>query len=193
MNSTDLLTDLLVPGVSLVEKIIRPLVIYVFLVGILRVGGRRELAQMNAFDFVVLFTLSNTVQNAIIGNDNSLLGGIVGGTTLVLANLAVVRFLYRHPAVDRRIEGEPIVLVRDGRILRRNLERELITEDELRAAVHRQGVASIEECEEVILETGGTITVLGRRPTPVEASATAIDRRLARIEHLLAELAGRSP
>src|SRR5438034_7086980 len=117
MDPMGFLADLFVPGVSILEKVLRPLVIYAFLVLILRVGGRRELAQMNAFDLVVLLTLSNAVQNAIIGNDNSLLGGMIGATVLVLANVAVVRFLYAHRRLDRAIEGEPVWLVRDGQIL----------------------------------------------------------------------------
>jgi uncharacterized membrane protein YcaP (DUF421 family) len=158
-----ILNDLLVPDISVIEKVVRSIIVYVFLVLILRIGGRRQLAQMNAFDLVVLLTLSNTVQNAIIGSDNSVTGGLIGATVLVLANVCVVRFLYGHEQLDRRIEGEPVWLVRDGHILEENLRRELITFDELLSAVHRQGVASIEECESVILETGGTITVLPKR------------------------------
>lgn len=190
MDPRALLTNLFLPGVS-VEKIVRPLIIYAFLVLILRIGGRRELAQLNAFDLVVLLTISNTVQDAIIGNDNSLLGGIIGATALVLANLVVVRFLHRHPALDRKIEGEPVWLARDGQIIEENLRGQLITKDELLAAVHRQGVPSIAECKEVILETSGTITVIPRRPTAVEASAKAIEARLARIEQLLTDVGGR--
>jgi uncharacterized membrane protein YcaP (DUF421 family) len=189
---TDVLANLLVPGVSVAEKVIRALVVYAFLVLILRLGGRRELAQMNGFDLVVLLTLSNTVQNAIIGNDNSLVGGLVGASTLVLVNAAVVRFLYTYPALDRRIEGEPVILVRDGQVFEDKLRRELITEDELLAAVHRQGVPSIAECALVVLETSGTITVLARRPTATETGTGTIEARLERMEQLLAEVAGRA-
>src|SRR5215212_7526110 len=98
-------SDLFVPGTSVVEKIIRPMAVYAFLVMVLRVGGLREIAQMNAFDLVVLLTLSNSVQNAIIGDDNSLVGGFIGGATLVCTNLLVVRFLYRHPRLDQLVEG----------------------------------------------------------------------------------------
>ena len=184
-----LLHDLFIPGVSIQEKIIRSLVIYAFLVIILRIGGRRELGQLNAFDLVVLLTLSNTVQNAIIGDDNSLLGGMLGATVLVFANLLVVRFLFTHQRIERAVEGEPVVLVRDGRIVRENLNRELITEEELMAAIHRQGVASIQDCERVILETSGVITVLARQPTASESHLADIDSRLARIEQLVTRLA----
>jgi uncharacterized membrane protein YcaP (DUF421 family) len=181
------LTDLFVPGVYVVEKILRTIIIYLFLVVILRVGGRRELAQMNAFDLVVLMTLSNAVQNAIIGDDNSLIGGIIGGTTLVLVNLAVVRYLYHHPGLDRRIEGQPLLLVKNGRVLRHHLKRELITEAELRSAVHRQGVDHIEECSEVILETSGVITVIANQPSSSDLVRTEIVDRLERVERLLTE------
>lgn len=182
---TTFLRDLFIPGTSLAEKIIRPAAVYAFLVVILRIGGRRELAQMNAFDLVVLLTLSNAVQNAIIGDDNSLLGGFIGGATLVLLNLAVVRFLYRHPQLESRLEGQAVTLVKDGQVFRDRLEREQITMDELLAAVHRQGVTRIEHCAEVILETSGTVSVIPRDPTPVEAATTEILARLERIETLL--------
>ncbi|MFN8634685.1 MAG: DUF421 domain-containing protein [Chloroflexota bacterium] len=179
------LTDLFVPGTGLAEKIIRPIAVYVFLIVILRVGGRRELAQMNAFDLVVLLTLANAVQNAIIGDDNSLLGGMIGGATLVVLNLLVNWYLYRHPRLDRRIEGEPVMLVKDGRLLRKNLEHELITEEELLSVIHRQGVNDIESCAEVILETSGTISVLAHQPTETEVATQEIIDRLDRIERLL--------
>lgn len=181
------LNDLFVPGTGIAEKIIRPVAVYLFLVVILRIGGRRELGQLNAFDLVVLLTLANAVQNALIGDDNSLIGGFVGGATLVLLNLGVVRFLYRHPALDRKIEGEPILLVKDGRLLRENLEHELITEEELLAAIRRQGVDRFESCAEVTLETSGVITVLARQPTPDELTMGDIVARLERIERLLSD------
>jgi uncharacterized membrane protein YcaP (DUF421 family) len=181
------LRDLFVPGTSLAEKIIRPVAVYIFLIVILRIGGRRELGQMNAFDLVVLLTLANAVQSAIIGDDTSLIGGFIGGATLVLLNLGVVRFLYRHPDLDRRIEGEPVLLLKDGRLIRRNLEKELITEEELLAVIHRQGVDRFEACAEVILETSGVITVLARQPTPDETMTRDIVARLDRIERLLAD------
>src|SRR5436853_1075579 len=123
--------DLFVLGIPLLEKILRPILVYAFLVVSLRLSGKRELVQLNPFDLVVLLMLSNTVQNAIIGDDNSVLGGVIGAATLVLLNVAVVRYLYRHRALDRRIEGEPILLVDRGHLMPANLERALITEDEL--------------------------------------------------------------
>ncbi len=93
-------------AIPLAEKILRPIVVYFFLVIGLRLAGKRELAQLNPFDLVVLLTLSNTVQNAIIGDDNSVTGGIIGAATLLLVNYLVVRFLYRHEKLDRIVEGD---------------------------------------------------------------------------------------
>ena len=185
MDLNELIQHLFVPGTSLLEKIIRPILVYGCLVLLLRIGGRRELAQMNAFDLTVLLMLSNSVQNAIIGEDNSLLGGIIGGATLIVVNLTVNRYLYHHPNLDRAIEGDTVQLVKNGRVLRKNLERELITEAEVLAAVHRQGVLSINECESVILEVGGTISVIPRDPSASQQHAREILSRLERIERLV--------
>src|SRR5690242_3951868 len=103
--------DIFVLGAPLIEKILRPVLVYFFLVVALRVFGKRELAQLNPFDLVVLLSLSNTVQNAIIGNDNSLSGGIVGALALLLMNYLVVRFLFRHRRLDQIFEGEPTTLI----------------------------------------------------------------------------------
>src|ERR671935_1654317 len=106
--------DLLQPDVSILEKVIRPVLVYFFLVISLRLAGKRELAQLNPFDLVVLLTLSNTVQNAIIGNDNSVVGGVIGATTLLAVNYVVVRFLYSHEKLDRVVEGGAEVLIENG-------------------------------------------------------------------------------
>src|SRR6266542_3231221 len=129
-----LLTDLLAPGIPIVSKLIRPVVVYAFLLVALRLAGRRELAQLNVFDLVVLLTLSNTVQNAGIGNDNSLLGGLLGAAVLLLTNYVVVRVLYWRPQLLSHLQGSATELVRHGRLLPQNLRRELITPEELLAA-----------------------------------------------------------
>src|SRR5215467_9549206 len=119
--------DILYPDISIFEKIIRPILVYFFLIVGLRLAGKRELAQLNAFDLVVLLLLSNTVQNAIIGNDNSVLGGFIGATTLLVVNYVVVRFLYSHESLDRMIEGDPDVLIENGQLREDRLKKELIT------------------------------------------------------------------
>src|SRR5881398_3411489 len=102
---TQMWHNMFVLGLPIAEKMLRPIVVYVFLIVGLRLAGKRELAQLNPFDLVVLLTLSNTVQNAIIGEDNSVTGGLIGATTLLIVNHFVVRYLYGHQRIDRLVEG----------------------------------------------------------------------------------------
>src|SRR5215471_3168025 len=131
----------------LLEKIIRPVIVYFFLIIGLRIAGKRELAQLNTFDLVVLLTLSNTVQNAIIGNDNSVFGGIVGATTLLLVNYLMVRFTFSHEKIEQLAEGQPEVLMENGELKLEQLKKELITRAELEAAARKQGFDSLEEVD----------------------------------------------
>src|SRR3954464_6874289 len=136
--------------ISFLEKILRPVLVYVFLIVGLRLAGKRELAQLNPFDLIVLLTLSNTVQNAIIGNDNSVSGGVIGATTLLAMNYFVVRFLYGHERLDSIIEGRCDELICNGEILHDHLKRELITVAELETAAHRQGFASLADIDRAV-------------------------------------------
>src|SRR6267143_1537462 len=104
-------THMFALNLPLAEKILRPAIVYAFLVILLRIFGKRELAQLNPFDLVVLLSVSNTVQNAIIGDDNSVTGGLIGAFSLLLTNYLVVRFLYAHRRIDQILEGSPTVLV----------------------------------------------------------------------------------
>jgi uncharacterized membrane protein YcaP (DUF421 family) len=169
------------------EKILRPIFVYVFLVVGLRLAGKRELAQLNAFDLVVLLTLSNTVQNAIIGDDNSVTGGLIGAATLLLVNYAVVRFLFDHERLDRLVEGEPDVLVEGGVVSEHSLRKELITRYELEAAAHKQGFASLEDVDRATLEPGGNIAFIAKKPTPESERHQEL---LARLDLLTAQIAG---
>ena len=182
------------PGLPLAEKVLRPVVVYAALVVLLRVFGKRELAQLNPFDLVVLLSLSNTVQNAIIGNDNSLVGGIVSAATLIAVNWTVVRFMYRHERLDRLIEGDPVTLVVDGAVLKDRLDAELITVAELEAAAHRQGFASLNEVARAVLEPGGTLSFIGRTASGGHAAgavAGAQNEILARLDEIRAALSQR--
>ena len=156
--------EIFVLGAPLLEKILRPVAVYVFLVLVLRVFGKRELAQLNPFDLVVLLSLSNTVQNAIIGNDNSLTGGLVGAFTLLAMNYLVVRFLFRHRRLDQIFEGRPTVLVEHGHIVKDALARELLTRSELVTVLHRQGFDGLHEVDRCVLEPGGTFYIQRKMP-----------------------------
>jgi uncharacterized membrane protein YcaP (DUF421 family) len=151
-------------GAPVLEKILRPVLVYFFLVVALRVFGKRELAQLNPFDLVVLLSLSNTVQNAIIGNDNSLTGGLIGALALLAMNYLVVRFLFRHRRLDQIFEGDPTTLIEHGQVIEPALAKELLTRIELTTVLHRQGFDSLEEVERCILEPGGTFYIQRKMP-----------------------------
>jgi uncharacterized membrane protein YcaP (DUF421 family) len=149
------LQDILIPGVPIAEKVLRPILVYAFLVVLLRFAGVRTLSQMNAFDLVVLLTLANTVQNAIIGNDNSVTGGLVGAVTPLLFNAAIVRTLYRHDRLDRAIEGGRTLLIMNGKLVQEALDSERIKVFELETAAQKQGFENLAEVDKCILEPGG--------------------------------------
>lgn len=180
--------DMFVPGVPVLEKALRTLAVYTFLLVGLRLAGKRELGQLNPFDLVVLLVLSNTVQNAIIGNDNSVSGGIFGAAALLLLNALVVRYLYRHPLLDRWIEGDPAVLINRGAILDHRLERELITRAQLEAAARRQGIESLDQVDCCRLETGGALTFIARQPTNDETRHAELLDRLEAMQARQVEL-----
>src|SRR5438128_942341 len=180
--------DLFHPDVSILEKIIRPILVYFFLIVSLRLAGKRELAQLNPFDLVVLLTLSNTVQNAIIGADNSVAGGIIGAITLLAVNYIVVRFLYSHEKHDRLIEGDAELLIEDGKLCEDLMKKELITVAELEEAAHKQGFASLNLIDRAVLEPGGSISFVARQPSPDETRYNEVLQRLDAIAQDVAKL-----
>ena len=181
-------TDMFVLALPVAEKILRPMAVYFFLVIGLRLAGKRELAQLNPFDLVVLLTLSNTVQNAIIGDDNSVTGGIIGASTLLLVNYLVVRFLYRHEKLDRLVEGEPCFLIQNGQILEQRLMQEVLTRQELEAAAHKQGFGDLAEVQSAVLEPSGTISFTAKKPVPDETRHQEVIERLDQLSRELAQL-----
>ncbi|HZS71688.1 MAG TPA: YetF domain-containing protein [Candidatus Acidoferrum sp.] len=172
-------------GLPIVEKIVRPVIVYAFLVIGLRIAGKRELAQLNPFDLVVLLTLSNTVQNAIIGDDNSVTGGIIGASSLLFVNYLVVRFLYRHRRLDELVEGGCETLIENGKVHTRHLKRELITISQLQSAARKQGFDSLADVQQCILEPGGTLTFIAKKPQTEEIRHRELVERL---DHITSEL-----
>ena len=155
-------------GLPVAEKILRPVVVYIALVILLRVFGKRELAQLNPFDLVVLLSVSNTVQNAIIGDDNSVTGGLIGAAALFGINYLVVRFLFKHKRLDEIFEGTPTVLIERGEVRNEGLAKELLTKSELMTVLHKQGFSDAGEVECCVLEPGGAFFVQGKKPAAEE-------------------------
>ena len=178
--------DMFVITLPILEKILRPVIVYFFLVVMLRLSGKRELVQLNPFDLVVLLTLSNTVQNAIIGDDNSVSGGLLGATSLLAVNYLVVRFLYKHKNLEQIVEGRADVLIENGKLRPEHLRNELITTAQLEAAARKQGFSSLGEVDQCILEPGGTLSFIGKKP---DADVVRHRELLERIDRLKEELA----
>lgn len=189
------LHDMFWLAVPIAEKVLRPAVVYLFLVIFLRIFGKRELAQLNPFDLVVLLSLSNTVQNAIIGNDNSVTGGLIGAFTLLALNYLVVRFVFRHKRLDQVLEGKPSWLIKNGKVQKGALAKELLSQSELLTVAHRQGFASLDELETCVLEPGGTFFMQGKEPGISERQhkelIAGLDRLSRQIEELREEFSSR--
>jgi uncharacterized membrane protein YcaP (DUF421 family) len=177
-------------GLPLAEKVLRPICVYTFLIVGLRLAGKRELAQLNPFDLVVLLTLSNTIQNAIIGDDNSVTGGVIGASTLLLVNYILVRFLSRHETLERFVEGEPDVLIENGVITTDCLQKEAISVLELEAAAHKQGFMTLDEIDRAVLDPNGTIAFFAKKPNPDTMRHEELLKRLDQMTAQLAALKG---
>ena len=190
-------SDMFVLGVPILEKILRTAIIYLALIVGLRLAGKRELAQLNPFDLVVLLTISNTVQNAIIGNDNTVTGGIIGVATLLLLNYFVVRFIYQNNKLEKLVEGSEDVLIAGGKVDQKALERETISIEELEIAAHKQGFNTLEEIDRAVLEPGGGFSFSAREPAPALSRHNELLARLdaltQEVDALRNELAHRAP
>lgn len=184
----DMVHDMFTLGVPVWERIIRAVLVYAFVVIALRFAGKREIGTLNPFDLVVLLFLSNILQNSIIGNDLSVTGGLIGAATLLGTNYLVQRFLFNHRRFERAFEGEATSLIEDGKILHENLEKELLTEEELVIAVHKQGILELADVQKALLETDGNISVFPRTPTADEERQRELRAQLSRIESTLARL-----
>ncbi len=145
------------------ELIARGLIIYVFLVVILRLTGKRQIGQLAPMDLVLLLVLSNSVQNAMNGGDNSVTGGLISASTLIAVNGIVGRFAFRSKTVERFVEGRPEVLIHNGKLFTDVMEREKLTHHEINAALRAAGCNSPDDVHCAILENTGQITVQSRK------------------------------
>lgn len=146
----------------IVVLVLRAVVVYVFLLVVLRLAGRREMGQLSSFDLVLLLILSNSVQNSINAGDNSLVGGLISAVALVALNWIVGWAAYHFTWFERLVQGRPVRIVSDGKVHLRALARERISLEELRSALRKQGIFTITECKRVVLEPDGTLTAIRR-------------------------------
>jgi len=172
----------------IMEKLLRPVIVYLVLVLLLRLFGKRELAQLNPFDLVVLLSLSNTVQNAIIGDDNSVTGGLIGAFSLLAINYLVVRVLFRSRRLTRAFEGQATVLVRNGQIDQKALARESLSREELMDVIHRQGFEDFHQVCKCELEPNGTFYVEAFEPSAADKRHAELLTRLDALSREVAAL-----
>jgi uncharacterized membrane protein YcaP (DUF421 family) len=160
-------SSLLIPEIAVLEKIVRPLVVYLFLLFAFRLFGKRELGSISPFDLVIWLTISNVLQNAMIGADNSLTGGLIGAATMFSANWVFARLSVRFPTFEHLLQSQPTVLVENGKILENNLKEELLTVDDLKHALRKNEIDLDEDLphlRRVLLESDGSITISRRLP-----------------------------
>lgn len=153
---------LMLPQLHWLELILRAVVVYFFLIVLIRITGRRQVGMMSPTDFILLLILSNAVQNSMNGGDNSLGAGLVLATVLIILNYAVSWLARRSKTVELLLAGRPVFIVRDGRLDEHTLTKEKVTHHELMAALRAAGCPNIEAARHVILETNGSISVVRR-------------------------------
>jgi uncharacterized membrane protein YcaP (DUF421 family) len=144
------------------EFVLRGIIIYVFLIILLRLTGKRQVGQLSPFDLVLLLVLSNAVQNAMNGGDNSVIGGMISAVTLVGVNWIVGVLTYRSKKLEALVEGRPEVLIRDGKLFKQTLENAKLTHHEVMAALREAGCGSVEDVRAALLENDGSISVIPR-------------------------------
>ena len=181
--------DMCLMPLPLAEKILRPVIVHLFLVVFLRLFGKRELAQLNPFDLVVLLSLSNTVQNAMIGEDNSVSGGLVGAFALLAINWVLAWVLYRTPKATELLAGHAATLVRDGVVDEAEMKRQTLTHEDLISVLNKNGFNDPADVQACVLEPNGTFYITGKTPKPGDAQDdTRHGELLARLDALQAEL-----
>ena len=155
------------PEISTGEKILRSLIVYFFLLLMLRLLGKREVSQMTVFDLVVLLILSNVLQNAMIGPDNSVTGGLIGATSILVANWLVGRLAFKSKRFGRAVEGVPVVMVHHGQFVEPNLSRESISKEDLLSTLRTQGIFDLQEVRVAVLEPSGKLSVMKEDAHPL--------------------------
>jgi len=156
-------SDVFLPVVPVWEVVLRTLVVYIAVFGLLRLAGKRELGQMSVLDLVVILVIANAVQNAMNGGDNSLTDGLVAAATLVVMNVVITRFGRRIPFFSRMVVDHPTLLLSDGHVVQAHLDREGVSVDEIEMAAREHGIDELDAVSAAILEPDGSISIIPRR------------------------------
>jgi uncharacterized membrane protein YcaP (DUF421 family) len=138
----------------------RSIAVYIFIIIAIRIFGKKELSQLSLVDLVLILLISNSVQNAMVGNNSSLLGGLTAAFTLFIVNWLLKQFMFKSKKISRLLQGEPLTLVYHGKIIKEGLDKAKITNDELMEAIREHGVENVKEVDLAVLEVDGVISVL---------------------------------
>jgi uncharacterized membrane protein YcaP (DUF421 family) len=143
-----------------IEIVIRSVAVYVFIIIAIRIAGKKELAQLSVIDLVFILLISNSVQNAMVGSDSSLAGGLIAAASLFIVNIILKYVTYRYKKANTILEGEPVMLIHNGHLLKSKLEKEKIPVEELEAAIREHGVKDIKDVNLAVLEIDGNISII---------------------------------
>jgi uncharacterized membrane protein YcaP (DUF421 family) len=171
--------------VPIIEKVVRALLVYLFLVIGLRLAGKREMGQLNTLDFVVLLAVANAVQNGIIGNDNTVTGAVVGATVLFAVNAVMATVIFRSIRARKLVEGSATVLIENGMFVEKALRHEKICKEDLLAAIAQEGASDIGEVERAVLEPNGAIVTILKTPNYETQHFLALSQQIADLRALL--------
>lgn len=174
--------------VTYIEKIVRPVLVYGLLILLFRMFGKKEIAQLNPVDFVVLLLISNTVQNAIIGDDLTVTGGFIGVVALLAVNRLIAILKFRKPAFEKALEGGSRTLIANGKIDERAVSRELMTDEDLNVVANREGYEDASEIEKCVINPNGVIYVEGKVGTREERYRTEVLEKIERLSRQISEL-----
>ncbi len=143
-----------------VQIIISTVAVYLFIIIAIRLFGKKELSQLSVVDLVFILLISNSVQNAMVGSNSTLSGGLVAAGALFVVNYLFKEVLYHFPKFNRLVQGDTVLLIYKGKLIRKNVEKAKLTMDEIMEAIREHGVSKIEEVDLAVLEVDGNISVL---------------------------------
>jgi uncharacterized membrane protein YcaP (DUF421 family) len=156
--------------------VVRALVVYLGVLLLLRISGKRQIAQMGATEFVAILLISNAVQNSMNGGDNSLIGGMLLAVTLIVLSSGISYFTYKSKIISTIFEGTPTLIIRNGKLIKKNIERERLSETEVKTMLRKQGIQTCHDIAVGILEADGTLSVtrINEHPTHLEESPQSV-------------------
>jgi uncharacterized membrane protein YcaP (DUF421 family) len=160
--------QLLLPEVPLAQLAIRTVVVFIGLMVLLRLSGKRQVGQLGAIEFVIMLLISEVVQNAMIGGDNSLTAGLLSAAILIALGALVSLLSFRSTTMSRLLEGRPTRLVHDGRVIRAHMNRERLSNTDLKILLRKNGVDDFRTIDEVILEADGSLSITRKGEEPFE-------------------------